>query len=212
VRDPKAILYNDRAVLEMHHVAQAYSLLNKDENNIFSSLSPKDYTQIRKIIIELVLATDLGAHFDFLAQFKSSVSSGSLDSTSDKLVGPNAYANRLMIHKMALKCGDLGHSCKTLNLHEKWTHRISEEFYRQGDEERKRNIAISPFMVRHTNTLAAVDDDPDVPHSLRLTGQCSHFCSPSHRLSVSRIVKKRICLNLKSVSSSSWLFRCSRSG
>jgi hypothetical protein len=103
------------------------------------------------MIIELVLATDLAAHFDFLAQFKSSVTSGALDAAGDKLVGPNAYASRLMIHKMALKCGDLGHSTKTLNLHEKWTHRITEEFYRQGDEERKRNIPISPFMGQWTS-------------------------------------------------------------
>lgn len=153
-RDPKAILYNDKAVLEMHHCSAAFFLLNKDENNILSELTSKDYTQIRKIIIELVLATDLGAHFDFLAQFKSSVSSGSLDSSSpDKLIGPNAFANRLMIQKMALKASDLGHSCKTLNLHEKWTHRITEEFYRQGDSERMRGIPISPFMDRQKANL-----------------------------------------------------------
>jgi len=155
VRDPKAILYNDRSVLENHHCAQAFFLLNKDEHNILSELSAKDYAQVRKLVVELVLATDLGAHFDFLAQFKSSISSGTLDASADKLVQatPAAGANRLMIYKMALKCGDLGHSCKTLALHEKWTHRITEEFYRQGDEERKRSLPISPFMDRQKANL-----------------------------------------------------------
>jgi hypothetical protein len=155
IRDPKAILYNDRAVLENHHCAQAFFLLAKEEHNIFSNLSAKDYAQVRKLIVELVLATDLGAHFDFLAQFKSSISSGTLDSSSEKLAAPTpaASANRLMIYKMALKCGDLGHACKTLPLHEKWTHRITEEFYRQGDEERKRSLPISPFMDRQKANL-----------------------------------------------------------
>ena len=34
-----------------------------------------------------------------------------------------------------------------LTLHKNWSLRIVEEFYRQGDEERKRNLPISPFMV-----------------------------------------------------------------
>lgn len=69
------------------------------------------------------------------------------------LCGQSAAANRLLVHKMALKCGDLGHSSKTLHLHEKWTKRITEEFYRQGDEEKKRKLAISPFMDRSKANL-----------------------------------------------------------
>jgi len=145
IRDQKALLYNDRSVLENHHVAQCFFLLNREENNIFANFSQKDYAQVRKWIIELVLATDLGAHFDFLAQFKSAVSSGALDTST--------AASRLMVHKMALKCGDLGHSTKPLVLHEKWTARITEEFYRQGDEERKRHLPISPFMDRQKANL-----------------------------------------------------------
>ena len=53
-----------------------------------------------------------------------------------------------MILKMALKCADVGHAAKALTLHKNWSLRIIEEFYRQGDEERKRGIPISPFMVR----------------------------------------------------------------
>jgi hypothetical protein len=139
--------------VQNHHVSKSFFLLNRSENDIFSSLSPKDYTFVRKLIVELVLATDLGAHFDFLAQFKSSVSSGALDASGDKLLGASAAASRVMIYKMALKAGDLGHSTKTLQLHEKWTHRITEEFFRQGDEERKRHIPISPFMDRQKANL-----------------------------------------------------------
>jgi hypothetical protein len=75
-------------------------------------------------------------HFDFLGQFKSVA----VDKTSEK--------SRLSLLKMALKCADLGHSAKVLPLHEKWTLRITEEFYRQGDDERKAGIPISPFMDR----------------------------------------------------------------
>jgi len=152
-RDPKAILYNDRSVLENHHVAQGFFLINKDENNIFGNMNTKDYALVRKNIVELVIATDMGNHFDFMAQFKSSVASGALTSTGDKLVGVASSADRLMVHKMALKCSDLGHTFKLLDLHKKWTVRITEEFLTQGDDERRRGLQLSPFMDRTTAKL-----------------------------------------------------------
>lgn len=43
-RSDTAMLYNDRAVLENHHVSAAYRLLqNDDEMNIFSNLSKDDW-------------------------------------------------------------------------------------------------------------------------------------------------------------------------
>ncbi|NXR85248.1 PDE1A phosphodiesterase, partial [Hypocryptadius cinnamomeus] len=38
-----AILYNDRSVLENHHVSAAYSLLHDEEINILSNLSKDDW-------------------------------------------------------------------------------------------------------------------------------------------------------------------------
>lgn len=37
-----------------------------------------------------------------------------------------------------LKCADLGHSAKSLDLHVKWTEAIQEEFFAQGDLEKER--------------------------------------------------------------------------
>lgn len=47
-----------------------------------------------------------------------------------------------------LKCADIGHGAKTLELHKKWSRRIIEEFYRQGDNEIKHNLPISPLNDR----------------------------------------------------------------
>ena len=70
-----ALLYNDRSVLENHHLASAFKVLIKPECNFLSHL-PKDvYKQIRDIVIELVLATDLQTqHFTILSMFKNKVS------------------------------------------------------------------------------------------------------------------------------------------
>lgn len=42
-KDKKAILYNDRSVLEMHHAATGFMLLNKPENNFLEALPQNEY-------------------------------------------------------------------------------------------------------------------------------------------------------------------------
>lgn len=41
-----ALLYNDRAVLENHHVSAAFRLMKEDDNNILSSLKKEEYRSL----------------------------------------------------------------------------------------------------------------------------------------------------------------------
>ena len=69
-------MYNDRSVLESHHVASAWYLLVSDERyNFLSGLSSAEFKRFRFLLIEAVLATDLKRHFDFLAQLNAKVRS-----------------------------------------------------------------------------------------------------------------------------------------
>lgn len=48
-RSDTAILYNDRSVLESHHVSAAYRLLqDDDEMNILYNLSKDDWRSVRR--------------------------------------------------------------------------------------------------------------------------------------------------------------------
>ena len=50
-RSDTAILYNDRSVLESHHVSAAYRLLQEDdEMNILYNLSKDDWRSVRQIL------------------------------------------------------------------------------------------------------------------------------------------------------------------
>lgn len=42
-RSEVAMLYNDRAVLENHHISSAFRMLREDENNIVSNLSKEEF-------------------------------------------------------------------------------------------------------------------------------------------------------------------------
>lgn len=71
--DSKAILYNDRSVLENHHAASAWKLLSLPQNNFVESLDPAEYKRFRYIVMEAILATDLKRHFEILMEFNEKV-------------------------------------------------------------------------------------------------------------------------------------------
>ena len=58
-RDDLAIVYNDKSVLEQMHLTEFFKLLKRPECNVFSKLSRAQYTEVRKAIIQMVLATDM---------------------------------------------------------------------------------------------------------------------------------------------------------
>jgi len=51
-----ALMYNDQSVLENHHLAVAFKLLQSDGADIFRNLSVKSYQTLRRIVIEMVRA------------------------------------------------------------------------------------------------------------------------------------------------------------
>lgn len=71
----QAILYNDRSVLENHHVASAWCMLTSDpKHHWLSNLDTAKFKRFRFLVIEAVLATDLKRHFELVAEFNSKVS------------------------------------------------------------------------------------------------------------------------------------------
>jgi cAMP-specific phosphodiesterase 4 len=65
-----AIMYNDESVLENHHLAVAFKLLQLPECDILAGLSSKQRTSVRKMMIDMVLATDMSKHMSLLADLK----------------------------------------------------------------------------------------------------------------------------------------------
>ncbi|CAF1477099.1 unnamed protein product, partial [Adineta steineri] len=62
-RSDVALIYNDRAVLENHHVSAAFRLMRIDDYNILSEFTPEEFKNFRHLVIEMVLATDMSSHF-----------------------------------------------------------------------------------------------------------------------------------------------------
>ena len=68
-----AIMYNDESVLENHHLAVAFKLLQNADCDIFVHLTRKQRQTLRKMVIDMVLATDMSKHMSLLADLKTMV-------------------------------------------------------------------------------------------------------------------------------------------
>lgn len=68
-----ALMYNDESVLENHHLAVAFKLLQDDDCDIFVNLGKKPRQTLRKMVIDMVLATDMSKHMSLLADLKTMV-------------------------------------------------------------------------------------------------------------------------------------------
>ncbi|XP_055915878.1 dual specificity calcium/calmodulin-dependent 3',5'-cyclic nucleotide phosphodiesterase 1 isoform X3 [Eupeodes corollae] len=137
-----ALVYNDRAVLENHHISAAFRVLKDDDCNILSNLSREEFRELRTLIIDMVLSTDMSFHFQQLKNMKNLLTLA--EPTVDK-----SKALALVLH-----CCDISHPAKKWSLHHRWTMLLLEEFFRQGDLERELGLPFSPLCDRN-NTLVA---------------------------------------------------------
>ncbi|XP_065069739.1 3',5'-cyclic-AMP phosphodiesterase 4C-like isoform X3 [Rhopilema esculentum] len=146
-----AIIYNDESVLENHHLAVAFQLLQHEECDIFQNLSKKERQMLRKMTIEMVLATDNAKHMSLLAALKTMVETKSV---VGKHLVLDAFNDRLHILKCLVHCSDLSNPTRPLRHYQKWLDRLMEEFFTQGDIEREKGMDVSPMMDRHNANIA----------------------------------------------------------
>ncbi|XP_031439405.1 calcium/calmodulin-dependent 3',5'-cyclic nucleotide phosphodiesterase 1A-like isoform X2 [Clupea harengus] len=141
-RSDMAIFYNDRAVQENHHVSAAYRLLqDDDEMNILYNLSKDDWRELRALVVEMVLATDMSCHFQQIKAMKNFLQQPeAIDKTK---------ALSLLLHT-----ADISHPAKNWDLHHRWTTSLLEEFFRQGDKEAELGLIFSPLCDRKSTMVA----------------------------------------------------------
>lgn len=53
------------------HASILFKILAKDGNNIFAGVSHDNFSEMRKLIIEMILNTDLARHFKLIGRFKA---------------------------------------------------------------------------------------------------------------------------------------------
>ncbi|XP_022694733.1 calcium/calmodulin-dependent 3',5'-cyclic nucleotide phosphodiesterase 1A-like isoform X4 [Varroa jacobsoni] len=141
-RSETALIYNDRSVLENHHISSSFRVMQHDDCNILANLSRDEYREFRSLVIEMVLATDMTSHFQQVKTMKTAL--GHHDFSLDK---PKSLC--LILHAC-----DISHPSKDWELHTSWTGSLMEEFFKQGDKERELGLPYSPLCDRNTTMVA----------------------------------------------------------
>lgn len=160
-----AVRYNDRSVLENFHISLSFEAMRQDDECNWFALLPKEAAKgskegtttgnlqqyVRKILINMVLATDMAKH----AQAKSDLDQFVVDTDDiDKDEGKSvlqkqkALESDMFLLSAALHAADISNPTKPRTFMLQWTHLILQEFWQQGDIEKQRGFPISPLCDR----------------------------------------------------------------
>eukprot|EP00741_Cyanophora_paradoxa_P003254 tig00000691_g3162.t1 len=147
-----AYLYNDQSVLENHHCSLAFQILSRPETNIFCNLSDADFTEVRRIVVYAILATDMQKHFDIVKKFKARLavteSQPVPEGEKRRWLEMDEKEDRRMLVEIILKCADISNVVKPFPIAKRWGDVLQEEFFHQGDKERELGLPVSPMCDR----------------------------------------------------------------
>ncbi|KAF1376535.1 hypothetical protein PFLUV_G00212490 [Perca fluviatilis] len=140
-----ASLYQNTSVLESHHWRSTVGMLR--ESRLLSHL-PAVMQDMEQQLGSLILATDISRQNEFLSTFREHLNNQDLDL--------QLASHRHFILQIALKCADVCNPCRFWELSKQWSERVCEEFYRQGDLERKFDFEISPQCNQQADSVPAI--------------------------------------------------------
>lgn len=142
-----ALTYNDQSILENHHISSTFQIIHHFGCNLLENLSVEAKKELRKMIISNILATDMKRHFEILTVFSNRAKKSK---KFDGLIRDD----RMLLMKMALKCSDVCNPARPYRISERWSGRVMEEFFHQGDLEKAAGIKVSSFMDREKTSIA----------------------------------------------------------
>jgi hypothetical protein len=141
----RAIKYNDRSPNENHHASAAFAKLTMPEHNFLEKLSPQEYREVRQLVLDMVLATDMTGHGKLLSELKG-LCSEHAGSDQEQLLPKSAKQASLAL-QVTLKCADVGHLALEWKSHMRWVLRLEEEFFTQGDMEKAQKMDKISFLM-----------------------------------------------------------------
>uniref|UniRef100_A0A061RWW8 3-cyclic-nucleotide phosphodiesterase n=1 Tax=Tetraselmis sp. GSL018 TaxID=582737 RepID=A0A061RWW8_9CHLO len=104
------------------------------------------------VLRSLVLATDMSQHFSILTSIQTKILNkepGRKQSLDHQFASLDPEQQSLVL-QLCIKAADLGHCCLPIRTHIKWVRRLQDEFWRQGDLEKKHGLPISPLADRNS--------------------------------------------------------------
>lgn len=146
-------------MLENYHVAETFKIIKNNNNNIFELLSSEEYRVARRRIIEGILHTDMEAHSRNYTLLKNKLDALEIKKglNLNKLLENSdintVFDNQQQILGYSLHACDISGNTKDWRISNKWKDLLFEEFFAQGDFERKADVTISMLCDRNTTKI-----------------------------------------------------------
>jgi len=158
-----ALRYNDRSPLENMHCCKLFEFVSVPECNIFRGISKNQFQEIRKVCVDAILHTDNAQHFAMIKEVQMiyEVNSEILDASreffnDDPEEFPTKEAqeyfrqpeSRKLLVKLFLHVADISNSMKPFRICRIWSWQVLEEFFLQGDAEKRLGVPVQALNDR----------------------------------------------------------------
>jgi hypothetical protein len=145
-----ALRYNDASVLENHHCAAAFALLERA--GILLGMARSDFKALRKLMVAAILATDMSVHKDLLARVASRAKgaeegpgggSGGVGGGFSR----DSPEDRQLLVAFLLHCADLCNPLLPPAMSQRIANELSQEFARQAALERAASLPVTVMLA-----------------------------------------------------------------
>lgn len=137
-----ARIYNDISVLENHHCALTFELM--EHTGLSKCFTGKTYRDVRKTIISSILGTDMSKHVDNMMKFSDVPIMNETLTLDEQITVVSSFVH----------IADLSSSLKPFDICYEWARRISLEFNEQTIKEELEGLPSHSFMkIRDKQTM-----------------------------------------------------------
>lgn len=139
-----SLIYNDINVLENYHASEGYKAIQKYD--LLKIDAPKQKT-FRQRLISMIIATDPVNHSKVNGLIKNKLANKNEEENNDVikcvLNEQRLVEDQQDLMNFFISFSDTAHSCKDFEITFEWTSRLMEEFWHQGDIEKKLELPVS---------------------------------------------------------------------
>lgn len=150
VQHELTIRYNDHSPLENMHCCKLFEITVQPGVELLQSIPADQYREVRKLIIEVILHTDLCQHptmvkeLELLYEMNSPVfqhqTVGILTDQEVEILA--ASQHKQLVANILVHSSDISNPTKSWSVAQAWAHAVLEEYFAQGDREKKLGIPV----------------------------------------------------------------------
>jgi 3',5'-cyclic-nucleotide phosphodiesterase len=144
---PMGILYREKSVTEIHHAHETIAVITDPSVSLFSGTDNVGSKKLWRLLIRIILATDLTRLFELVNHAQVALDDGSFVMTADDM--------RLLGLQLLMQAANLSNVARPFEIAEKWLNLLYAEALLQGDIEKAAGVQFSsPMNDRNNGNMA----------------------------------------------------------